>query len=89
MERFPFLIPSWFKSFSNLRKIKIAQQLSTKQRGEARLNYNDDEEAEENEEDDGVDVDEDKQNYDRKFGSTETIVSRYLFSQTDAQLTGV
>ena len=57
-----FVKLDWF------RKIKIAQQLAAKQRGESRMA--DDEEDEEEELEDGT-------NFEKKFGSTETMISRY------------
>ena len=57
-----------FLKLACFRKIKIAQQLAAKQRGESRMD--DDEEDEEEELEDGT-------NFEKKFGSTETMISRY------------
>ncbi|XP_023333553.1 kinase D-interacting substrate of 220 kDa [Eurytemora carolleeae] len=58
----------FFLQNSGFRKIKIAQQLAAKQRGESRMA--DDEEDEEEEIEDGT-------NFEKKFGSTETMISRF------------
>ena len=68
-----------FLKLACFRKIKIAQQLAAKQRGESRMD--DDEEDEEEELEDGT-------NFEKKFGSTETMISRYysIRSETNVSL---